>query len=161
MGDIYFELKDFSIALDYYKRAFEINEEINNLVGEATNRYKIGAIHEELGNELEAEKEYRRALIIARQSNEPVIEVDCLTNIADLNLYYHNNLIEALRLYEESLKLVEQHGFLFKRIRIIGGIAEIYSNQGRESEAKQIFEEIWELGNKLGMSFSAKMRKNT
>ncbi len=80
IGTIYRDARDYARALSYYDQADEaFGDDPSLAISSHNNR---GNALKELGKVLEAEREYKKALVIAREMKSAVLEARVITNIA-------------------------------------------------------------------------------
>ena len=81
---------------------------------------------------------------------------DCKWSLENLTKFYRaqGNYPEALKRYEEALRIAEQLGDLSGKAKRLNNIGTIYDAQGNYPEALKRYEEALEILNKLGLSES-------
>ena len=82
MGAAYQNLGQYQQALDYYKRALPITQEVDKLGDIAKNLNNIGEIHSLNGEKGNALQYYQEALFVAQKSGDPILEQEIRNNIA-------------------------------------------------------------------------------
>lgn len=98
IGNIYQDAGEYRRALDYYGQSAEIyGADLTLLVTAYNNRANA---YRELGQFAEADREFARALEVARRMGSPLIKAHILTNMAEAN-------IQAGRLDAASVRLDE------------------------------------------------------
>ncbi len=148
---------DFSKALEYYQRSFEIFEEAKDKMGLATSLYNIGLIYQN-------QSEYSRALSYFQQSLKIREEIRDMMGIA-INLNSIGNIYadqgifpKAIDYYQRSLKIKERLGDVREMAGSLTNIGLIYSDQGEYSQAlnyqQQSLEIFEEIKDKRGLTIS-------
>ncbi len=155
LGATYRNLSDYPKALEYYSKAFQINEEIGNKVGIANNLGNIGNVYTDLSDYPKALEYYSKAF----QINEEIgNKVSFAYNLGSLGFVYIglSDYPKALEYYSKAFQIYEEIGNKYGIATSLGNIGNVYNSlfdypKALEyiSKALQIYEEI---GNKGGIA---------
>lgn len=103
IGNIYQSLKQYTVAIDKYKKSLILEKELNNVLGLAINNQNIGECYEELNDLDLALDYYRKSLAFNEEIDSDRGRVICNNSIAKIYIK-QNQLKEALAILEPTLK---------------------------------------------------------
>ncbi|MDP5231375.1 MAG: tetratricopeptide repeat protein [Cellulophaga sp.] len=103
IGNIYQSLKQYTVAIDTYKKSLELEKELNNPLGLAINNQNIGECYEALNDIDLALNYYRKSLAFNEEIDSDRGRVICNNSIAKIYIK-QNRLNEALRVLGPTLK---------------------------------------------------------
>jgi diguanylate cyclase (GGDEF)-like protein len=136
IGAIYYDARDYNRMLGYLAQAEALYND-DNALAVALHNNRANAL-KELRRFDESKAEYEKALKIARATNNPLVEVNALSNIASA-LILENKLDDASNVLRQAERLLsgpalEQRPFIF------GARAQIALNQNRLGDAAKYIE---------------------
>ncbi|OLS15101.1 MAG: TPR repeat-containing protein [Promethearchaeota archaeon CR_4] len=140
---------NYPAGLQRFEAGLQINEQLGNLKGKATNLTSIGEIYRAKQNFKEALKRFEAALQIAEQLGDLARKTTGLNNIGTI---YKNkgNYQKALKHYEAALQIDEQSGNLVGKTIRLNNIGEIYRLTRNYPAALQRFEVALQIAEQLG-----------
>lgn len=103
IGNIYQSLKQYTVAIDTYKKSLVLEKELNNTLGLAINNQNIGECYEALNDINLALNYYRKSLAFNEEIDSDRGRVICNNSIAKIYIK-QNRLNEALRVLGPTLK---------------------------------------------------------
>lgn len=105
MGNLYYDLANFSDAYFYYMQSLNAYERENDQLGIARMENNLGNVSSDMGRLDEAEKHYMKAYEIYREQGISMEEYGALSNIG--SIYYERELYDsALIFYHEVINQV-------------------------------------------------------
>ena len=107
MGLTMYAKGDLVEALNYVQRSLEINEEVGDKRGSATNLLNLGSFYLALGNYNNALNNYLRSLKLFEEIGEKKKISLAIGNIGII-YYYQGNTAKALAYYLRSSKICER-----------------------------------------------------
>jgi tetratricopeptide (TPR) repeat protein len=138
LGESYYAIGEFRLALEHMKRAKDLTSNIEDLMYIFN---QIGRIYSDMGYLDRALIYYIGSLSLARNLGNRVVEAAVLNNIA--GIYYRTGeLDKALGYYEESLKLQTDEK---EKATTYNNIAIIYSSKGNYQKAVEYFQKAIEI----------------
>lgn len=84
IGNIYQNLKQYKVAIEKFEISLELEEELNNKLGQAINNQNIGECYEELGDLKTALNYYRKSLAFNEEIDNEMGRVICNNSIAQV-----------------------------------------------------------------------------
>ncbi|MEG4057624.1 MULTISPECIES: CHAT domain-containing tetratricopeptide repeat protein [unclassified Microcoleus] len=106
IGLVYDDLGEKQKALEYYSQSLPLSRALGNRGGEAATLTRIGSVYSELGEKQKALEYYSQSLPLRRAVGDRGGEANTLYSIAYVKRD-QNNLPEALKNIEDSLKIIE------------------------------------------------------
>ena len=97
MGNLYYDMANFSEAYFYYLQSLNAYEKENNQLGIARMENNLGIAADAMGRLDEAEKHYRKAHSIYRENDLSTEEYGALGNIG--SIYYNRELYDSALVY--------------------------------------------------------------
>ncbi|MFW9872962.1 MAG: tetratricopeptide repeat protein [Candidatus Thorarchaeota archaeon] len=149
LGDIYNILEDAQKAIESYREALQLFEQLGNLKGKSICLNSIGKINISQGEHQEALRLFEEALQIDDKLDDVNDAAIDLTNIALIH-YLERNFNEALRVYEKALHYYEKLGDLSRKAVNLQNIALIFEEQGNYQEALKRYGNALEINDQLG-----------
>ena len=120
---------DNNTALDYFRQSIAVAEKEDDKLGVCRCLMSIGSVMRTLGDLEESDESLGRALAIAREIQDPVMEMKILYHQA-LNHRHQGNVLEALANIQEALALAEKVGDRQMLANCMGFLASVYQRQG-------------------------------
>ena len=103
IGNIYQTLKQYTVAIETFKKSLSFEEKLNNKLGLAINNQNIGECYEELGQLNLALNYFRKSLAFNEEIDNNMGRVICNNSIAQVYIK-QKKLQPALRILESTLK---------------------------------------------------------
>lgn len=128
----------YNLALEYISKSIVIADELQDNVLLFNNHNLRGNILSEKGNEFEAIDEYSTAKKYSLKSGDPTHPIIVSSNIAHVKKI-HNNHKEAIRIYKETLALLEEIDSSeneFNEIVILMNLADSYLRMKNTKDAE-------------------------
>jgi CHAT domain-containing protein/Tfp pilus assembly protein PilF len=142
-------------AIDIYKLALEIAEQLGDKGVTANALRGIGIVHRSQGNYTEALEHYQKSLKISEEISDKVGIASALHSIAII-YYSQGNYTEALERYRRSLRIYEEIGDKLGIARSLNNIGLVHKSQGNYTEALEHYQKsvkiTEEIGDKVGIS---------
>jgi len=130
---------DKTLALEFYQKALEIFQEINNRSGIAKCFNNMGIVYKSLGNKEKELLFYQKALEIAEEQKDQPGIARYLNNIS----LYHSSLgnyDKAIEGLEKSLIIMERLNDIPLISRNLNNLGTIYAHQGNNPKALEYFQ---------------------
>jgi signal transduction histidine kinase/tetratricopeptide (TPR) repeat protein len=140
IGFIYFKLKDYQVALDFYDKSLKTNILINNSYDLDGLMINIALCYNQLGKFMDAEKFVRKALSICGNECRPLILMEaefCL----GVSLFEQLRLEEASGHFNRSLRLSRQQNEKRFQIENLRYLALLKEERGFNSAALDLLHE--------------------
>jgi tetratricopeptide (TPR) repeat protein len=143
-------------AIDFYKRAIKIREDIDDKKGLASSYNNIGYIFKSQGNIPLAIDYYTKSIRLQEQNRktngEPVDKKGLAYSYSNLGVIYKDNgdLEKALVLYNKSLKLREEINDKLGMGHSLNNIGFIYEQSSKLDKALEYFEKSLKLREETG-----------
>lgn len=149
IGNIYIALKQYDLAIPYFKRSLKLEAELNNTLGLAINQQNIGKCQEGLGNLDKALENYRTSLSYNESIDNDMGRVICKNSIAHVYIK-KERYNEALNLLKGTLPIAMELGDGFLKARLYNnlGWAQLLTNDLDDAE-QSLLE-----GNTVGHKFN-------
>ncbi|NVM56033.1 MAG: tetratricopeptide repeat protein [Candidatus Helarchaeota archaeon] len=176
LGLFFHRKGEYPKALENFKAALLIAEQLGDMDGEVAYLNNIGGVNKVLGNNIEALKQFQAITKIAKKLGDLSLEATYLNR---MGLIYHDQgnhfkeleqykealklFQEAMKCYKTTLKIAGQLGDKNKKMIAINNIAGIYNVQGNYPKALKYYEDALTLLTELGLKDSLeaeKIRKN-
>src|SRR5215468_5822443 len=125
---------DYKRAIEIYKLALEIAEQLNDKDITAVAIRGIGNVHRLQGNYSQALEQYQKSLKISEEISNKVGTAYALNNIAIIHKL-RGDYIEALEQYQKSLKIREEIGDKAGIAASLNNMGNVYQAQGAYTEA--------------------------
>ena len=103
IGNIYLTLKQYTIAIEKFKKSLILEQSLNNKLGLAINNQNIGECYEELGQLDLALNYYRKSLAFNEGLDNEMGRILCNNSISQVYIK-QNKLEQALHILEPTLK---------------------------------------------------------
>jgi len=155
LGNVYFNLSEFSKAIEYFHQALVINEEIGNKNGIAANLGNIGNVYQNLSEYSKAIEYHQQALVIYEEIGN---KQGIASNLGNIGIVYHNlsEYSKAIEYYQKSLVINEEIGNKSGIANNLGNIGNVYKNLSEYSKAIEYYQQSLvineEIGNKEGIA---------
>jgi len=152
---LYMRQANYSEALKFFSLALQLNGELENKKGQASNLGNIGIVYDEQGNYPKALDYYFRAL---KMSEEIGLKAGQSANLANIGIVYfgEGDHTKALEYYFKALKINREIGNRVNEGNNLGSIGSVYMEQNKFSNALEYFlkaQKIYvESGNQQGLA---------
>ena len=103
IGNIYLTLKQYTIAIEKFKKSLLLEQSLNNQLGLAINNQNIGECYEELGQLDLALNYYRKSLAFNEELDNEMGRILCNNSISQVYIK-QGKLQQALHILEPTLK---------------------------------------------------------
>ncbi len=117
IGEIYYQLHDYTISLKYYEDSLKKFEEQNSRVAQTVPLINLGAANLNIENYGEAEKYFRRCLQISVEEKDGLRESGVLHQLGIL-AHKRGHLLEAQDFYEQCLRVNREVGDAFLDVEL-------------------------------------------
>ena len=132
LGNLHSDLQLYEQALKFYNQALELNEKLGIKNSDLYNN--IGNLYYKQGNFANAIEYYKRAIVLAKDKNDKIAELNILTNMGEA--YSKTNQGTKAQLYFDSaLHLCKTLEAYVYEPQILRSAADNYAKQGRMKEA--------------------------
>ncbi len=155
MGLVYMYQGKLKLALEHFQQALDIDREICNKKGVASDLGNMGLVYRIQGKLEEALEHHQQALNVHREigSKEGVAN-----QLGNMGIVYRiqGKLEEALENYQQALNVHREIGSKEKVANDLGNMGNVYQIQGKLKEALEHYQQAldidWEIGNKEGVA---------
>lgn len=135
-------------AIEYYKSALTITEELKDVAGEGRAVGNLGNAYTAIGEYAEAIQYHRRRLQIANDSNDSAARARACGNLG--NAYSAlGDISEAIKFYQQSLAIAKESNSLQSQGQAYYCLASSYSLQKNNLKAVEYFEQYLAVANAL------------
>ncbi|KAF5430639.1 Tetratricopeptide (TPR) repeat [Candidatus Methanophagaceae archaeon] len=138
LGTIFYYLGELDKALEYFKKALKLNEELGSKAGIAADLGNIGTVYQIKGELDKALEYYEKALKLHEELGSKAGIAVCLGNIG--NVYrIRGELDKALEYFGKALKLDEELGSKAGIAADCGSIGIVYKIKGELDKALEYY----------------------
>ncbi|XP_047327706.1 protein TONSOKU [Impatiens glandulifera] len=109
IGESYQKLRNFSKAIKWYKKSWEVYKSIGSLEGQALAKINIGTVLDSDGNLSGALDAFEEGYRIAVKANLPSVQLSALENMHYCHMIRFDNVDEARKLQQEIDKLKQSN----------------------------------------------------
>lgn len=149
LGIIHYLLAEIPMAVECYKRALTIAQEIGDRWNEGACLGNLGLAYSDLGELRKAVEYYEQALKISREIRDRRNEGPWSGNLG--NAYWHlGEPLKAIDHYEKALKISQEIGDLIGEGNNLGNLGNAYSYLGEARKAIEYFERGLKIARKIG-----------
>ena len=138
IGITYFEMKKYDSALDYYKKALAVCEEINRKEWIRATKISIAAIHRDRGNYKKSENILIGLLEESRKGTDKLMLSQNL-NIIGKNYFLMKQYKKAGRYYNEALEIVKSLNSKTMMRVLYENYSGLYYEMGKFREAMDFY----------------------
>jgi serine phosphatase RsbU (regulator of sigma subunit)/Tfp pilus assembly protein PilF len=138
IGDIAFQQGKYDVAMEYFPKALQIREKMNDTDGMASSCLNIGSVLQRDGKYQLAEEKYKESLAWYEKTGNQCGQVDCYNNLGGLAMEQWHSA-EALNYYhrsEELCRLMQQPELLAE---ICNNIGTAYHHINESANAEQYY----------------------
>ncbi len=144
------EMKYHSKAIQYYKKAIELNLATENYTGLAGNYSNLGNSYRESDSLDLAFKSYKKGLKISEQINNQEKLASTYLNLG--NFYKEqNNLKDAFTLYEKALAICKSEDIDFGKMIVYANMGQAYEQKGNYNKAIAYHDSSYNISNELNI----------
>ncbi|WP_172957425.1 CHAT domain-containing protein [Aphanothece sacrum] len=144
LGIFYYQLQDYSQALNYTQQALKIAQEIKDFDLETRALTNEGLIYYSQKTYPLAIRSYEEGLSILQKINSPELESKLNHNLA--NAYKDSkNFSQAITHYEKALVLARKINSLPAQYLILDSLSEVHKNLGNNSQANEYSQQAFEI----------------
>lgn len=148
LGTAYLKIGETDRAIDYSRRALEINSQVESPREQASSLSNLGSALQKAGERAAASDIQERALALLRRLGDRQGEARSLINLGTLAA--GTDMPRALDLYREALALARQLKDVESEAQATEGIAGLELQRGSPEEALIFYEEALVLRRQLG-----------
>ncbi|AFY85206.1 CHAT domain-containing tetratricopeptide repeat protein [Oscillatoria acuminata] len=136
-------------ALQFWKQALVIYQQIGDKAGEGGTLLNLGTVYSDLGEYAQAEQFYQQSLLISRQLGNTVGEGKTLLG---LGLVYTSlgDRAQAEQYYRQSLEISRQIGNTAGEVISLFGLGNVYHSLGEDAQAEQFYRQSLLISRQLG-----------
>ncbi|MFX1277967.1 MAG: tetratricopeptide repeat protein [Promethearchaeota archaeon] len=140
IGWIYYKMGNLSEAIEHFKEAATIAQELGKKDQELVYLSNLGDINERIQNFPQALEYYKKAMALAENSGNLMEELRILNSVIEVYEILEN-YSDALKFSENALKLSERLGDLKKKAMVLNNIGSIYYKQNNLDLALDYFQQ--------------------
>ena len=129
LGDEYVKVEKWDSALLYTRESQLLSNKANYKIGEAYSLGSIGTIYSKLGNDLQAEVNLNKAIVLLEELNEYAAICEFLISMSDIYIKKGDNAA-AKNYARKSLVLAQKYGLKKEVSDASGKLSELYENSG-------------------------------
>ncbi len=144
LAGVYWSLRDYGNAMDFWTRTLKIRERLQDEVGVAKTLNNIALIYQSRGELDKAAQWMRTALQTALRIDSKLMQVVILGNLGDLETG-NQRFDTAGQYYEKAERLAEETGDTRARQTLAVSRAYWALQQGKLQEAEQYLDRAWAL----------------
>lgn len=155
IGIIFGATHDYPKAIDYYKKAIDLNEQNNNLLGAAINRGNLCTVLLENKQYDEARSTILEALEIYRAHNNEMLESTALNNLGEV--FLRMGQADSAQIFlEQALQLKERLGIVTRLPVTLNLLGDLHLGAARYGQVFGYYGRALRLADSLNMTFEAK-----
>lgn len=140
IGDLYLELGDLKNAIEYGKRAIDLNKSVNSQFEEAISLTNLGDAYFDLGHANVALGYYQQALALRRMTGDVQGEGITIGNIGTVN-HYLGNVQVAYDCFQQALSISRSLHDRHEEARTLLNLGMVYESLNENQRAL----ELWNL----------------
>jgi tetratricopeptide (TPR) repeat protein len=144
LGMAYYDLRWFTKAADYFKRALQLRQQIGDRYGEGSTLDNLGNTHRKLHRFDEAIECYQRALTMFREISDRHGEGSTLRNLGDAYRGLRR-LDEAVDHYRQALLIWRELGDRDGEGRVLNNLGDIHRKLRRFDQAIECYEKALQI----------------
>lgn len=151
MGDVYANLANYAKALEYYKRAKDISEEIKDVNSSAAVDVSIGTLLYNIGKPYQAIEFFDDAAKTINHQDNPYTAADLYfkTGLAYIDI---DSMQKGIDYYQNGLKLAQSSGDIYNEIIITTELANSLYLFGDFKKAEDVLNKIKIVSRKYGLT---------
>jgi signal transduction histidine kinase len=150
-------MKNYYDAIDYYRKALQLNSSIKNEIGMAVNYNGLGENYKSLNKPDSALINYKKAKSLYKEAEFQAI---ILSNMAGIYINYKDSLFKAVDCLKQSWAMFRQLGKYQYEAEFKQGIGIILFRQGKYKPAIEAFKTSIEVNDKYNRGFKIKTTSN-
>lgn len=139
-GQTYDAQGEYPSALEFYQKALQIYQNINNVFGEAECLHRIGKLHQRQGRFNQALEIYHRALSITNETDNQYLEWRILNNVGSSYLGL-GQYTKALIAYKQALVVVQLLNYPQGEQAVLSNIGLVYGDLGQHNRALELYQQ--------------------
>ena len=140
---------NYDKSIEYYRKAYEISKESNNLHDMYYSANNLGVVYSCMENEELALKQFEKALELAKKAGDDWIQCVYLNNIGSSYMNLNQN-DKAEEYYEKAIKKGEETGNLSKKALAILNKSWLYKEKGNIDKAIELMLDSIRIAKELG-----------
>jgi tetratricopeptide (TPR) repeat protein len=143
-------------ARNFFEKYLAIERELKNTAQIANALLRLGSVDIYQGDTVDAQARYEESLSLYRELNFKEFSATLLNQLGEL-ARYQGDYEKASALYRESLSLYQEQGVGFEnnQMAVQINMGYVMFHQGQHSQAYELFQKCFLLGQKLGDSESS------
>lgn len=153
IGSTHARLKNYSQALDYFKKALRLNTLTKSQAGMAVCYNNMGEVYLAIGKPDSALYSYKMANHIDKK---PEFQAKTLNNLGGIYLNYRDSIGKALECYRQSWNIFRHLGMYQYEAEFKQGLGVIYFRTGKFGQAIDAFNSSNELIDKFNRGYKLK-----
>lgn len=135
-GNKYRLIGDLNKSLDAFFKSGEAAVKAKFIAGEGASYMSVADVYSVMGNSINAEMYYNKAIKLLRKSDDSVMLASALLNAGDE--YSKNKKYDtALKYFEEADVIFKKVNYLIGNAYTLGNIGMVYAEQGKHDLAKE------------------------
>lgn len=144
----YYQDVDYDLAIYYYQKALQLNQEIGSVDGETASALQLAAVYGANKNPGQARFYYERCLKLAQSAGNARDEVNALRGLAPI--YAEQGLHKrAAELYQKALKFYESIGDLRSQSMVLDAYGDFLLQRGEKQEALDVYRQAFAFSQKV------------
>lgn len=156
IGNVHKKMENYPAAINYFKRASNINLAIKDSVILAEDYNGLGEVYLSLNLKDSSLFYFKNALSLFKRTHQELYQAIVLANMASVYSNYPDSLLKAHEYFNSALAKFHELGFDLYSADIQEGIGEIRYKQGKFKEAIIAFNKSLQLTEKYNRGFSLK-----
>lgn len=139
IGNVYYFKRDYTVALDYWSKAREVFEKINDVAGVSNIYNNIGAIYFDQGDDLKALEYYQKSLTFAEKSGDKVRIATVLNNIGGIFFNKKATYDKAKEYFTRALSIANISGDADAMGTAASNLGEVYAALNEDDKALSLY----------------------
>lgn len=135
-------------ALRLLEQALSLRHGLNDVYGQGTTNNNIGNVHRSCGRTEQAVKSYEAAIVMCRQSVNPLYEAIALNNLGQMAMDQGDLLVAESRL-QDALSITQRVGDKIRQADNYGNLGAIYLRTGATERALEVLEKAVQMRREL------------
>ncbi len=143
-GSVYYNLSKYDLGIDFLQQSLEIDKEIGDKSGEATDLQMLGKIQDKQGNKSDAKINYKKSLELFEEVND-IEGIAGILNSLGIMEAKEGNYDASFELFVRARDIYEITGDKPEYVRMLNNMGIIYDFTGKYDSSLLLYHKVHEL----------------